>query len=160
MKMPIANGADFVEIDEEDYFLLKHYRWTRIVTNKGFKKYAQTSTLPRITMHRLLMGDIPEGHVVDHINHNGLDNRRCNLRVITKKQNQANRRAKRGGTSTYLGVYRNKQGKYVASIGLGNKKTKTLGQFVSEIDAAKCYNKYARIVHGEYANLNIIHEQS
>ena len=156
-QIPLANGKSFAIIDDEDFELASKYRWTRLPTNNGNKEYVQTSTTPRITLHRLLMG-FPDKHlVVDHINHNGLDNRRCNLRVITKKQNQGNRRSARNSSSKFLGVSKNKRsGKFTAQIGLGNKKVVCIGRFDNEIDAAMAYNEKAKIVHGEFANLNII----
>jgi hypothetical protein len=156
-EIPLAKGKSVTIIDDEDFELVSKYRWTRCPMNKWNKIYVQTSTEPRITLHRLLMGFPEKPLVVDHKNHDGLDNRRCNLRVITKKQNQGNRRSARNSSSKFLGVSKNKRnGKFTAQIGLGNKKTKCLGFFENEIDAALAYNEAAKIVHGEFANLNII----
>lgn len=156
-EIPLANGKSFAIIDDEDFELVSKYRWTRLPVNNGNKEYVQTSTIPRITLHRLLMGFPDKPLVVDHINHNGLDNRRCNLRVVTKKNNQGNRRSARNSSSKFLGVSKNKiTGKFTAQIGIGNKKTRCLGRFDNEIEAACAYNEAAKIIHGEFANLNII----
>lgn len=64
-----------------------------------------------IAMHRELMG-LPrqrDGREIDHWNHDGLDNRRCNLRVVSHAQNQQNKRAHTGSSSVYRGVYWNTQ---------------------------------------------------
>ena len=108
-------------------------------------------------MHRLIMGFPPAPLVVDHINHDGLDNRRSNLRVITKKQNQGNRRSARNSSSKYLGVSKNKKsGLFTAQIRLSDGKRICLGRFNDEIVAAMAYNRAASEVHGIFANLNVI----
>lgn len=157
IEIPLVKGKSIALIDDEDFDLISRFKWTRLICNNGNKIYVQSSTLPRICMHRLIMGLPPHPLVVDHRNHDGLDNRRSNLRVITKKQNQANRRSVRNSSSKYLGVsWNKKRKKFTAQIGLGNNKVICLGVFDNEIDAAKCYNEKAKIVHGEFANLNVI----
>lgn len=104
-----------------------------------------------VFIHRVIMQP-PDGMTVDHINHDGLDNRRCNLRVCTLAQNLKNKRA--AGASPYLGVSWDKSHeRWRAQIDSGNGPT-TLGRFESEIEAARCYDEYARIYHGEFANVN------
>lgn len=97
----------------------------------------------------------PTGLVVDHINHNGLDNRRRNLRIVTAKQNSWNMRSAKGrGTSNYKGVgwVKNKR-KWRASISIDNKP-KHLGYFEDEKKAAAAYDKAAKEHRGEFAVLN------
>jgi hypothetical protein len=64
-------------------------------------------------MHREVTG-APKGQVVDHVNHNTMNNRRCNVRICTDRQNQANKRP-HGGSTGYVGVYP-RDGRYEAGI--------------------------------------------
>jgi len=82
--------------------------------------------------------------VVDHINHNVLDNRRSNLRICTPAQNQANTRPNTKGASKFKGVSRNKD-KWTASIA---------ATFDTEQEAADWYDRMARLAQGEFAYLN------
>ena len=93
----------------------------------------------------------PKGSVVDHIDHNILNNRRCNLRVCTKAQNAANA-APRGGVSGYVGVYKCRK-KWRAGI-MCRGKYYDLGTFDSPVEAAKARDRKAYALHGPYAYLN------
>lgn len=96
--------------------------------------------------------------LVDHINGNGLDNRRSNLRLATAFQNLANM-AIRPHTSQYKGVsyykHRTSYKKWVAEIRCNRKRVR-LGAFESEIEAARAYNEAAKNLFGEFARLNPI----
>lgn len=106
-----------------------------------------------IRIHNLIMNC----KYIDHINGNGLDNRRDNLRVCTPTTNGQNKRS-RGGESKYKGVFRNKQVKtkitWMSCIRF-NKKHIHLGSFNSEIEAAIAYDNAAIKYFGEFAKLNI-----
>lgn len=105
-------------------------------------------------MHREII-DVPEGWFVDHINHNGLDNRKANVRPATPADNARNARyPKRNTTSKYRGVWYNKQTKKWRVQILVNRKKKHIGYFNNETDAAKAYDRAARRLHGEFAILN------
>jgi len=101
-------------------------------------------------MHRLIMRP-RRGYVVDHIDGNGLNNRRCNLRVCTRRQNQANR-GPCGGSSQFVGVSRERD-KWRAEIHYRGKHI-YIGIFTDEAEAAKARDRKAYELHGEYAYLN------
>ncbi len=105
-------------------------------------------------MHNLII-NTPDGMEADHINGNTLDNRRSNLRICTRGQNQRNRRGNLNGTSKYKGVsFKNENKKWVAQIGF--KKNMFIGYYKTEIEAALAYNEAAKKYHGKFARLNKI----
>jgi len=93
--------------------------------------------------------------VVDHINGNGLDNRKANLRLATRRQNQFNRRQRCDAVlSKYKGVtFRKKTNKWLVRIGYCGRRI-NLGLFDNETDAAKAYDEAAKELFGEFAALN------
>ena len=104
-------------------------------------------------LHKLIITNVPIGYCIDHINGNKLDNRRCNLRIASKKQNSINSFS-RGSTSKYKGVsYDSSRNKWISSI-QENGKTKHIGRFLIEEDAAIAYDEHSYKKHGEYAKLN------
>lgn len=103
-------------------------------------------------MHRLILS-AGEGDIVDHINGDGLDNRRSNLRIVTTQQNAFNQKH-HGGSSRHKGVsYRSDTGTWRAYITMDGVR-RYLGNFASEDDAALAYNNEAARLFGEYAKLN------
>jgi hypothetical protein len=118
------------------------------------RSFKENGSKRSIRLHRFLM-DAPEGTQVDHINGDGLDNRRCNLRFATQAQNQANQRSARGSSSMFKGVGWFKQTKrWVARI-KKDKKEYHLGYFDDEIKAAEAYDIKAKELFGEFAKLNL-----
>jgi len=99
--------------------------------------------------------DVPEDMVADHINHNGLDNRKANLRLATPADNARNARYPKINTSSkYRGVWYNRQTqKWRATIRV-NRKRKQIGYFHNEVEAAKAYDRAARKFYREFAVLN------
>jgi hypothetical protein len=91
-----------------------------------------------LRLHNLLINALP-GFVIDHINHNGLDNRRMNLRIVTTSQNTLNRNGlSKNNTSGYRGVSLFR-GKWKAKIGIGNRK-RHLGVFDTKEEAAAAFD--------------------
>ena len=138
-------------VDDCDYDKVSQYKWW--IQPSGDFYYADGWVNGKhIKMHHFLL-TTPKGMEVDHINHNGLDNRRCNLRVCTRAQNQHNRMKGRG-ISRFKGVNRHPDdGKWVARIGYEGARLH-LGRFHSEDDAGLAYNNAAIALYGEYALLN------
>jgi ribosomal protein S14 len=144
----IANGVSFL-IDETDYPLVSKYCWQY---NRP-RNYIFMSKRPQKPLSRFLL-DCPVGLEVDHINHNRLDNRRNNLRIATRAENQANVSLKSTNTSGYKGVSFCKQTKkWRASIGKGKLQI-TIGRYDTREDAAKAYDIKAIELQGEFACLN------
>ena len=154
MKQIKLTQGEVALVDEEDFEELNQYKWCVnkkcyngfiAVRNEGKPPHRQT-----IYMHRAII-NCPKGSEVDHINHNPLDNRRCNLRICTKAQNQYNQKPRTGSASVWKGVSRSKKDKkWRASIGY-KKRATYLGCFDNEIDAAKAYDKVATELFGEFA---------
>ena len=132
------------QIDDADYRLVWTHTWYLLKRAGRRTRYAFTFIDGKTTlMHRLIMGS-PRGRQIDHINHDGLNNRRANLRVVTAQQNQFRRRKKRGGSSRYKGVCWNRfRSCWVANIRVDGK-TEYLGSFKSERAAARAYDAAAK----------------
>ncbi|MBG9769668.1 hypothetical protein ABD75_11005 [Bacillus vallismortis] len=95
-----------------------------------------------------------DDQVVDHRNHDTLDNRRANLRLCSIGENNRNRKYSKHNTSEYKGVgWHKTNGRYRARIKF-NGKSIHLGYFKTEIEAAEAYNKAAIKFHGEFAEIN------
>jgi hypothetical protein len=105
-------------------------------------------------MHRVIMQPRELEHV-DHINGDTLDNRRCNLRVCSARENIANNH-KTWGASKFRGVQKSGK-KWVAAIRYKGEKTH-LGTFENEVDAAIAYDREFLKLYGEYANPNLPRE--
>ena len=104
-------------------------------------------------MHRVI-NNTPLGFDTDHVNGDGLDNRKINLRTCSKSENKANSRKYIGGTNKYKGVSWSKGKQKWASYASKNSKIFHLGYFISEVEAALVYNKFAKENYGEFARLN------
>ena len=140
-------GYDTVKVDPEDYAFLSQWSWKRSGLSGYARRTVQKKTGRGCTtqyMHHLLVGDIKAGLVVDHINGDKLDNRKKNLRVCTKSENQINRRAA-SGRCGFLGVTEH-YGKFQARI-RRNKKRIYLGRFDTAEEAAAVIREY-NLRHG------------
>jgi len=106
-----------------------------------------------LKMHRLVV-DTPKGMSTDHINGDGLDNRKQNLRICTHAENQRNRGPQKNNKSGFKGVYWQKNRKTWYARIQHNKKLLYLGCFKDKKEAAKAYDRKAIELHGEFAWLN------
>lgn len=144
-------------VDAADYEWLNQWKWHASVRKKLIYAARKTSRKEGdrkcVYMHRVVI-HAANSTMVDHVNHNTLDNRRANLRPCTKSENQRNRLAKKGCSSKYLGVFwLVRVGKWQAKIN-ANGEQLDLGRYVCEIEAARAYDAAARQYHGAFANPN------
>ena len=153
-RISLKNGG-FVLVSAEDLPLVSPFTWRK--QKRGRRYYAYTADKHHRSMHRMLLG-ASKGQQVDHIDGNGLNNCRSNLRLCTTSQNMANAGKYRGHeyTSRYKGVSRvASHRKFRAQI-CKDGKIHYLGYFHSEHDAARAYNAAAVDLFGEFAKLNVI----
>jgi hypothetical protein len=137
-------------VDDEDYELVSQYKW---YPEKGTNTYYAKGNIGNkfrdgsIRMHNLILGKL-----VDHINGDGLDNRRENLRLCTNSQNQMNKVA--WGKSNFKGVDFHIGSKLWRSRIQLNGKSIFIGRFSSEEAAALAYDAKAKELFGDFAKLN------
>ena len=155
--IPLTQGKLAI-VDAEDYDWLIQYNWCACKCRNTF--YATRMGGGRtIRMHREIM-HAPKGVMCDHINHNGFDNRKSNLRLCTNAQNSYNQQARSSCTSKYKGVHWNKpNNKWVARIAFKQKRMH-IGCFDNEIKAAMAYDKKAKELFGEFAYPNFTKERN
>lgn len=158
-RIPLTQGKHAI-VDPDDFDWLSTHKWYAVRRSGTF--YAARAgprrkgkAKPVILMHRRIL-KVGRGMVVDHINHNGLDNRRANLRPATLAKNSRNRRKFKtaGHYSKYKGVTWYKSKKKWAALIMANRKSKFLGYFDDEIEAGRAYDAAARERHGKFAALN------
>lgn len=145
-----AKRVAFVKLDPLDYEWAKQYRW---IIHDGTKtRYAKRAIYSpgdsdtRVRMHRELMGLPPnDPREVDHKNGDGLDNRRRNLRIVTKAENGANRTApNRNASSQYRGVCWDERRQVWIAYGSAHRRRRYLGSYASEAEAGRAVAAWRR----------------
>lgn len=151
----IINGCDADRVAKFKWHALKRRLRSYAGTNipgSGNRSGGHNKRMIHVSLHRFITG-AANGQIVDHVNGDGLDCRRENLRLCSQAENTRNRRIS-SGASKFKGVYWRKDlGKWVAAI-----QHKTLGFFLNEVDAAAAYDKAAIGAYGEFAALNLTGE--
>ncbi|GAG04996.1 unnamed protein product [marine sediment metagenome] len=149
--IPLTQGK-FAIVDAEDYDWLAQHKWCAARSRETFYAHRGNGGTT-VSMHRVIMRT-PKGMMCDHRNHNGLDNRKSNLRLCTSAQNQYNKRPKKGCTSRYKGVVlRSDCKRWRAKIGFKSKRIH-IGDFDNQMEAAMAYDDKAIELFGEFAWLN------
>ncbi len=160
LRVPLKGGGEMIVDADVDPAILD-VSWRRYSPRNRHTSYARRSgwedgRAKTIIAHRLI-ADAPEGLEVDHINGNGLDNRRANLRLATRAQNARNSRIR--GAVPYKGVIvRPNSRPYFVQIWVwgedGIRRLRRVGFFADPVEAARAYDAVARVEHGEFARLN------
>ena len=152
MKLITLTQSLFAQVDDEDYEYLNQWKWSAA---KGRITYyaVRVENKTYIPMHRVLLKLTDPKILGDHIDGNGLNNQKHNIRPCTPVQNKYNSIKKNSG-STYKGVTWNKQHKKWRARIMYNKKEIFIGHYTSEIEAAKAYDNEAKKYFGEFAYLN------
>jgi hypothetical protein len=156
---PIGGGISEIQLKESVALVNDHdvpniefIKWYGIrVGNTYYARGRITSTSATTSLHRVIMC-FPLLHV-DHINGDGLDNRRENLRLATHQQNLFNCRKKSGTTSKFFGVRLSPWGKWEVRARVGGAMVQ-VGTFASEEDAAKAYDRCILAARGQFAKTN------
>jgi hypothetical protein len=163
-EIKLGRGTDVTLVDDEDYDYLIKLKWS--ASKKGDNKYAirrqyveernekgRKKTV-KVSMHRIILGVTDKNQFIDHIDGNGLNNQRSNLRLASSHENNRNIRKKKNCSSKYKGVsWLPKFKKWKVDICVDGKK-KGLGLFKNEEEAARAYDRMAKIHFGEFAWLN------
>lgn len=148
-RVPLSQGLTAV-IDADDAEMVSEYVWSAFLNphTRGYYAVSHSKLAngrrPRLRMHRLIM-KAPTDRVVDHRDHDGLNNRRSNLRICTHTENTRNLRGpQRNGTSGYIGVTWNKQVKRWRAQTKIDSTQHHVGHFNTAIEAALARDAYIR----------------
>lgn len=157
LRLPISQGfATLIDLEDEDlagqqWFALQDANHTYATSGYQTKKKKSVS-MHRIIMQRILGRPLAAGETVDHIDGDGLNNRRSNLRIATKAENLRNRGRNRNNSSGYKGVtFYKPNGKWMAKICIDYKQI-NLGYYDTPELASQAYKLAAIAYHGEFAN--------
>ncbi len=155
-EIPLTQGKVAL-VDDEDFEELSRYKWAANNTD-GSRYYAiRSSSIKspggkhKISMHRFLV-DAPSGMCVDHVDGDGLNNQRANLRVCSQAENTRNQGKRRDNTSGFKGVYFHKRDlKWHARIKTNGTQI-SLGYHNTPGEAYRAYCEAAKKYHGDFAH--------
>lgn len=153
-RIPLTRGLVAI-VDEADLTLVEGRRWCAHLKRRTI--YAVCREAGRkIRMHRVILG-VPPGIEVDHINGDGLDNRRCNLRMANRLENTRNRRLDADNTTGFKGIRLKpdtpRARPWEARIPINGRRV-SLGHFATAEEAARAYDNAALRFFGEFARTN------
>lgn len=151
-KIPVSGGKAHTLVDDSQYDFLMQWKWHQDEAGYVRRHGPGNHTL---RMARVIM-NAEKGQYVDHINHDILDNRRCNLRVCSSLESTSYRRKSLKTGSPYKGVtWDSKSRAWRTRIG-HKYRSINLGLFRDPKLAAMRYNYACIILHGDFASLNIL----
>lgn len=135
-------------VDADDFNMVSNYKWS---LRAGYVAAYIPGSGKHMSLHRMIMNP-PRDMVMDHINFDKLDNRKCNLRVCTRSNNSIHR--KPYGSKRFKGIHFDKtRKKWNVSLRCRNSFV-WIGRFNDPMSAARAYDEKAKQLHGEFAYLN------
>lgn len=140
-------------VDDEDYEAVNKFRWCAQKHDNliyAIRNIIINDSKTTEKLHQFILC----GKFIDHIDNNGLNCQKLNLRFATIRQNIMNKRPDKNTSSKYKGVCFEKRYKNYCATIMINGKNKNLGRYKNEIEAAKVYDRKAREIFGEFAYLN------
>lgn len=158
-EIPLTQGQVAI-VDAADYEWLMQWKWYALRRHDGRTYYAgrearlEDGSVVGLRMHRVILGIKDPRLEVDHVDGNGLNNERANLRVASHSQNVLNKHIYRNNSSGYKGVSLRSGGSSWRAYINVNGKRRYLGNYSTPAEAAEAYNRAALKYHGEYAKLN------
>lgn len=151
-EIPLSRGMVAL-VDDEDYEKLNKYKWTALFCKWEIIYAVRSENNSSVLMHRQIL-DAHKGITVDHINHNGLDNRRENIRLATVSENNMNRGKTKKNKSGYKGAYFDKRKRKYRTTIRKNNRTIHIGYFDTAIEAARAYDNAVKQHFGEFSMPN------
>lgn len=155
--IPLTQGK-FAQVDDDDFAFLTQWKWFAHFDGNNFYAGRQENQ-KELKMHRVIM-NCNDGELVDHIDINGLNNQKLNLRKCTFAENLRNKKKYKNNQSNFKGVKTIRKKKkhevrvfYIARITI-DRNCIYLGSFNDEVEAAKAYDTAAIEHHGKFASLN------
>lgn len=147
-KIKLTQGK-YALVDDQDFEWLSQWKWFLSSSGYAVRNPRDIYKGSVILLHRLIM-DTPQGLDTDHINRNRLDNRRINLRIATRGENNINSKISVRNSSGHKGIYWDRsRNKWQAYIGVKSKLIH-LGRFVSKEDAIRAYQEAAQQHYGGF----------
>jgi len=156
-KIKLTQGKYSI-VDNEDFDYVNQYKW-HLSDSRG-KLYARRGDKRKKyrSIHRLIL-NCPDDKEPDHINGDGLDNRKSNLRIADRFQNTQNALIRKDSVSGFKGVnFSKRSNKWRAYIQY-KKKNSHIGFFETKEEAAYVYDQFAMQLHGEFAKLNVLPQE-
>jgi hypothetical protein len=151
MKRIKLTHGKFAIVDNDDFDMLSEHKWCAVKKSKTF--YAVSRINGKVVyMHHLILS-IRKNQVIDHIDGNGLNNRRENLRRATRQQNLLNRGVQKNNSSGKKGVTYCRQTKKWRAIIAYKRKQVCLGRHESKELASMAYKRAAKKYHKQFAKV-------
>lgn len=138
MKYLTLSSGKVAIVDDDDYEWLSKYKWSYSKRGYAVREVSSNGKSTRIYMHRLI-NKTPRGYETDHISQDKLDNRKINLRTVTRSQNMHNLSPQKNNTSGYRGVsWHSQRGRWTVRCKIDGKY-KSLGMYDTPEEASKVY---------------------